>query len=256
MDRQPTRRRRCGQHFLRHVRPGDRRRARDAITKQKALATVVVSVVAPEITNLANLPKPNEVTDTVTINGKNFSGRALGRVVMTASGSRGGSLGQPRQDSAIEPAFRATQGRFSRPGSTSFATTASRAPTSRSPSFPTRRTSTCRRVSSASLARLHGVPLIPAWWAALPTRKSTHPSNCCFSGDSGTDRYTFPPLKNGWIYVSTTHFDVRNGQATSVPMDQSSDSLPFEVRWEVALHRTFTYQFFVTIRGIPGLPFN
>jgi hypothetical protein len=85
-----------------------------------------------------------------------------------------------------------------------------------------------------------------------------HQSNCCVTGDSGTDEYSLPTLHNGWVYDTIFVDELGMEKNTSFlgVIAQTGASQTIQVNWSISLHHEVLYALRVFIRGPRGVPFN
>jgi hypothetical protein len=83
-----------------------------------------------------------------------------------------------------------------------------------------------------------------------------HSSDCCIFGDSGSDEFTLPALKNGWAYeLIIFHDQSFDGESAYSGFTPGSDAHVVTVNWSAPLHRTANYHFHIFVRGPKGLPY-
>jgi hypothetical protein len=86
-----------------------------------------------------------------------------------------------------------------------------------------------------------------------------HSSDCCVTGDNGSDTYFLPSLRNGWVYE---FLDFNFNQNATTGMASPSGFTPgaaghtVRVNWGMPLHEIVSYSLIPYIRGPNGVPFQ
>jgi len=84
-----------------------------------------------------------------------------------------------------------------------------------------------------------------------------HSSDCCISGDSGSDAYILPTLQNGWLYDWADFRELGSkGQASVSGFTPGAAGHSIQVNWGIPLHSQVLYTLTVYIRGPLGVPFQ
>jgi len=84
-----------------------------------------------------------------------------------------------------------------------------------------------------------------------------HSSDCCVSGDSGSDTYALPTLQNGWLYDWVNFQELGSkGQASVSGFTPGASGHSIQVNWGIPLHGDVVYTLTVYIRGPLGVPFQ